>query len=110
MEQPAGRRPPSPLARARPPTASHGLASTRVERDSSTRRVVWAIWTPPGASGDGVGKPATPHGDERGPPQRCARCRSEHVRELGAASSNLMWLACVDCSYVWMVRCPAAAG
>jgi hypothetical protein len=31
----------------------------------------------------------------------------EHVRELGAASSNLVWLACVDCSYVWMPRRPA---
>ena len=62
-----------------------------------------AIWNA-GGRGDGDGKPAAPRTDEPHVPHRCARCQSEHVRELGAASSNLMWLACVDCSYVWMLR------
>ena len=67
-----------------------------------------AIWNP-GASGDSVGKPEASHTDERARQRRCARCHSEHVRELGAASANLVWLACVDCSYVWMLRRPAPA-
>jgi hypothetical protein len=72
------------------------------------KAVSMAIWKS-GGSGDRVEKTAAPRMDERARRHRCARCRSEHVRELGAASSNLMWLACVDCSYVWMVRFPASA-
>ena len=67
-----------------------------------------AIWNPR-ARGDSVGKPEVSPTDERARQHRCARCYSEHVRELGAASSNLVWLACVDCSYVWMLRYTAPA-
>jgi len=62
-----------------------------------------------GGSSDRVERPEAPQTDEPARPRTCARCRSEHVRELGAASSNLIWLACVDCSYVWMPRRPASA-
>ena len=86
-------------------SAAAGARATGADPEKAVPMAIWKA----GESGERVEKPAAPHTDEPARPHRCARCRSEHVRELGAASSNLMWLACVDCSYVWMLRCPAPA-